>query len=273
MIVAHHDDLALLGEELTPEARARFEEYRWERIRVRAASAGETPGTGWRQQDTMAVIDCVIRTAGLCAPVLAVVIPVGMVVGAAALKTMQGITYVGGSLLEPSLRLSTAQAERMAGFLNERATSAELVKRVLFAAPREFAGARQAESLLVVRMSARNCEAEGEAALCLVAEAQAFLADGTELLPTQHVFVQRPLARLAAAESGQVERTLDQAMDLLAASVAAAYTASGPLANLWPEEEAPQPLPAQFGGPRSLTDAERSVFPRTSASNCFRDGC
>jgi hypothetical protein len=187
----------------------------------------------------------------------------------------RGVTYAVASIDEPSLRLSAEQAERMAAALREQAISAALVERALYTAPREFWSAEEAKSRLVVRLDhAGTCEFEGAAAICLVAKVQAFLPDGTEFPPSRHVFVHGPLEALAS-DAAHLERTIDQALDLLAESIVATYTGAGPLANL-PQEEAAVPAasaPVASAGLHKLTDAERSVFPSVFTSGCIRAAC
>jgi|SRR5262245_37179581 len=281
VIVADDARIELVGEELTPEARARFLRERTDRISDRAQRAeswwyrplNERRNVSLMDVEKIAVV-CV-PAAPFCAAALvvgAVTMPVTLISIGAIGQTIKGVTYVGGSLFEPSLRLSPERAARIAATVSERATSAELVERALYTAPRDFVQAEEAESRLVVRMkAARNCELDGEAAICLVAEARAVLQDGTVLPPTLHVFVHGPLEQLAR-DGAHLERTLDQALDLLAESIVAIYTGSGPLANL-PQEDAPRPAPAEPAGLRKFTQAEASVFPKTSAGVCVREGC
>lgn|SRR5262245_15327085 len=272
VIVTHEAAIELSGPELTASARARFKEERAARVAER--SRGELIKLKEDHFGEACVkMGILIPIAGaLACPfgILGAVMTAGMVNGVA-----RGVKYAVASVDEPSLRLSAEQAERIAAALREQAISAALVERALYIAPREFASAEQAESRLVVRMDhAGTCEVDGAAAICLVARAQAFLLDGTEYPPSQHVFVHGPLEPLAG-DPAHLERTIDQALDLLAESIVATYTGSGPLANL-PPEEAPEPAaaaptPATSAELRKLIGAERSVFPRSYSGGCRED--
>ena len=285
LIVADEGGIELQGPELTPEARASFEKERAARIAQRSDVQVAAGG----REAARAVGGCVYL--GLKIPLLlplAAVCPVavvgGVVAANVAAELQRGVNQAIASAEEPSLHLSSVQAERIATALTERASSATLVERALHTAPADFADAGAAESLLVVRMkAARTCELGSWPAICLVAEAHAFLGDGVALTPTEHVFVHGPLAPLAAEDERDLERAIDQALDLLAESIVYAYTGSGPAPDAPPVQapvaRPPAAVAPKFGEPqwlaerRKFTVEEASVFPKTSAGTCIIDGC
>jgi hypothetical protein len=270
LIVAAEGDIELQGPELAPEARARFLEERSERIKERSR-VDSREVTGRQFGDACFRMGIVIPVVG------AIACPFAMLGAVASMElgrgVARGVKYVAASIDEPSLRLSPDLAASIASALRERATSAALVERATSTAPRDFENAERPESLLVLRMkAARICEAAGSPAICLVAEAQGFLGDGAALTPTQHVFVHGPITLLAPADGAHLERTIEQALGLLARSIVAAYTGGVPSPDAAPEP-APTPLAAVPVELRKLTDAERSVFPQTFTSGCIRERC
>ena len=282
LIVADDGSIELQGPELTPEARANFEKERAARIALR--SDVQVPSGGGHAAGACVYV-------GLKIPLLlplAVACPiavVGVLVTAhVAAGVQRGVNHAIASAEEPSLQLSSTQAERVAMALREQATGAALVERALYTAPADFADASEAKSRLVVRMkAAQTCEVENALAICLVAEARAFAGNGAAPTPTEHVFVHGPLMPLAAENDGHLERAIDQALDLLAESIVFAYTGSGPAPDAPPAQAPAARRPAvvapKFGEPqmlaerRKFTDEEASVFPKTSAGVCVREGC
>ena len=244
-IVADDADLELDGDELTPEARLRFERARAQRIRenaewVRRRVTHDNAATRvkFTSRDEQAIVECVLRAGIVCPAILVVGFSITYLAEGMVGQTARGVAYISGSISEPSLHLSPAQAQHIALVLKERASGAALAEHALSMAPHEFASADEAESLLVVRMrTARSCETEGAGAICLIAEAQGFLADGTALAPTQHVFVYGPLEALASDKRPLLEMTLDEALERLAESIVGVYTGGGP---------APEPVPEPF---------------------------
>lgn len=241
-IVVGEGSIDLQGPELTPDARARFREERTARISQRsrpnpvpALTAGDAVGA------------CLY--AGIRLPVVGllacpIALPLGYVTVHLGKGVEHGVRYAVVSMLEPRLRLSAEQADRVTAALTERATSAALVERALYAAPSEFVEGAEAKSRLVIRIkAAQTCEAENAVAICLIAEARGYAAHGAALSPTEHVFVHGPLMPLLAEDDGRLERTIEEGLDLLAESIVAAYTWTGPLANV-PQEAAPEAMPA-----------------------------
>jgi len=239
-LVAGEGTVELQGPELTPEARAKFRKERAARVSERSR-ARKVPLTA-----ETAVQVCIYM--GIAIPVVGwVACPIGLPLAYVSVQLGRGIEhgvkYAAVSLTEPSLRLSAHQAERVSAALTERATSAALVERALYTAPGQFVEATESKSRLVIRIrAAQACEAQDAVAICLIAEARAFAADGAVLSQSEHVFVHGPLMALIAQDDGQLERTIDEGLDLLAESIVAEYTRTGPLAND-PEEKAPE-IPA-----------------------------
>lgn len=231
LIVADERLIALEGPELTAEARAKFREERAARITQRSRT--EPP----RPNEQQVAGTCI--QLGIAIPVVGLAIcPFALLGAMATMEAVHGVAngvrYVGASLTEPSLRLSSDEAERIAAPVRAEATSAALVERAMYIAPAQFADVTRAESLLVVRLKAaevceaENAAAENVAAICLVAEAQAFLGDGLALAPSEHRFVYGPLTLLTAGSEHHLDLAIDLAMESLAESIVAAYTGTGP---------------------------------------------
>jgi len=272
LIVADGSDLELQGPELTPEARARFQEERAARIAQRARA------DVIKLSDSGLAEGCI--KMGIVIPVVGLLAcPIGVLGTVMTAAMVNGLAHAGkyavASVEEPALRLSPVQAERIAAALTDQTIGTALVERAIHAAPADFAHAAQAESLLVVRMKAALiCEADNAPAICLVAEARGFLGDGLALAPTDHVFLHGPLEQLSG-DDAHLRRKIDQGMDLLAKSIVAAYTGGVPSPDTKPAPApAPRPVaPEARAELRKLTEVENSVFPKAFSGSCLSGGC
>jgi hypothetical protein len=254
LIAADDSALELLGAELTPEARARFNEERSARIASRSQINAHP----------LQIVEGCLRMA-LDPRMLGLGIafcPVMPVIWVAGAGTVKGVKHIKASLQEPSLKIPEKDADRIAAVLNEGATGAALAKRAArFTQLREFAKPEDSEARLVVRIkSARIANVRSWPGLVLTAEAQVIRSDGVALEPTEYVCTYGPLAAWTV-ENAELSRALDESLDALAESIASIYLRTWKLTESAAEKPAAMQAGTDAGTARLSADPSFVLLP------------
>jgi hypothetical protein len=224
-IVVYDAPVELLGDELTSEARARFERERAERISQRAQQArarNYKPFPARQIPDLL--LECTLRTGPLCPGVLIIGLPVAAFVNVTMAESARGVTYVSASVQEPSLKLSNDDAARLGAMFAKFATGRELAGRVArFATPPESGEEQDRVSLLVRMRSIEIREVDSRLGVRLVVEAAAIDHEGVLTAATEHVCVYVPPYAWTSGSEETVRSVLGYALASVTENIATTY--------------------------------------------------